>query len=142
MFGLFSKKNNVDLEFKQWVLAVFQEQLSTATYLVTEKGLDIDLSPDAFIGGYLSGLVDGSFQRAGEAENRERVLATTKSVFIAIYQEVGGESFFNMVVTGIVQESPDYVEPYLQALKDHEWHQQTKTMPGSLGRHIASKSGW
>ena len=143
MFGLFKNKtSSVDEEFKSWCLEVLQQQFFEASNYLAGKGNELNISADPFIGGYITGLVDGCFQRANDGDNREAVLATTKSVFVEVYQETGGETFFQMVVDGIVKEDSDYVTPYQCAISDHNKHKDMKmsVFPFTLKNHLIDKA--
>ncbi len=143
MFGLFRKKtDSVDQEFKSWCLEVLQQQFSEASTYVADQGNELDISADAFIGGYIAGLVDGCFQRANDGANREAILATTKSVFIEIYKKTSGEAFFQMVVNGIVSEDSAYTQPYERAIIDHNKHKDLRmsVFPFSLKNHLIDKT--
>ena len=142
MFGIFKKKFNVDTEFKEWSISVFNEQVQRAASIVHSQQITLNISPDEFIGGYMAGIVDGCFQRANEGHNREKVLATTKAVFVEIYEEVRGESFFNLVVQGMIEQKQEYIEAYTKGLQYHEWHHNHNSVMPHLSHHIARKSGF
>ena len=143
MFGFFkNKRSNVDQEFMNWCLEVIQKQFSEAANYISKQGGKLDVAADPFIGGYIAGLVDGCFQRANDDSNREGVLATTKAIFIEIYQETGGETFFQMVVNGIVNQDSVYTKPYERAISDHNKHKDLKmgVFPFSLKNYLIDKT--
>ena len=141
MFGLFkSKTKNLDPEFRDWVLEIIQTEFQTATLYLNDNGLEIDASADLYIGGYIAGLVDGTFQRANEGTNRESVLVTTKAVFQKLYNEKSGEVLFHQVTSGIVNQEESYVLAYEAAIKDHNWHRDHNIFPPTLSGHLIAKA--
>ncbi len=141
MFGLFkSKTKNLDSEFRDWTLTIIQDEFQKAAVYLNENGLEMDASADLYIGGYIAGLVDGTFQIANEGANRESVLVTTKAVFQKLYNKEGGESLFHLVTNGIVNREESYILAYEKAIKDHNWHKGHNIFPPTLSGYLIAKA--